>query len=308
MYLKFHNQRGAAIIVALFVVSLVAIAAIAMIDRLRVDIRRTELSLHATEGSLYAAGSVAWAMETLNDNWKKQKPNQLTDHTPITSPVNEIDRAKIVSTIYAADAKFNINNLKDPEYQDQFVRLIQIVQPDTTLDVAKTITANTQNWISQAKTALDEYYSKQNPPYREPHRLMASVSEFRLVKGVSKELYQALIPFITALPETTAININEATAPILMSLSETLTKDGANTIINARKKSPFPDTASFLKLDVAKNNKFSDAKISTVSQYFLVKTEVKVNDQNLLLYTLLHREVKKAKPVETILWQSKGTL
>ena len=63
-----------------------------------------------------------------------------------------------------------------------------------------------------------------------------------------------------------------------------------------------------MELDVVKNNKFPEGKISTISQYFLVKTEVKMNEQKIFLYTLLKRDVKNAKPIETVLWQSKGTL
>ena len=97
---KRSSQRGAAIIVALFVTTLVAIAAIAMIDRLRMDLRRTELLLNDIQGNLYAQGSIQWAMEQLNNNWKQKKPNQIVDPTPIQSPINEVDHAIISSIIY----------------------------------------------------------------------------------------------------------------------------------------------------------------------------------------------------------------
>lgn len=37
-------------------------------------------------------------------------------------------------------------------------------------------------------------YLKNNPPYRAPHQNMASVSELRLVNGISVKLYLALLP------------------------------------------------------------------------------------------------------------------
>src|SRR5258708_40202700 len=107
MSLKKH--KGAAIIVALFVVSLVAISSIAMLERLRIELRRTVLTQHATVGNLLATGSIAWAMETLNENWKKQekqKSDKRIDATPITSPQNEVDQAEIQSTIYGAEGFF----------------------------------------------------------------------------------------------------------------------------------------------------------------------------------------------------------
>ncbi|HEX2549822.1 MAG TPA: type II secretion system minor pseudopilin GspK, partial [Gammaproteobacteria bacterium] len=306
MGLNLRKQSGAAIIVALFVVSLVTMSAIAMLERFSRSLRSTELTQAATTAELYAAGSISWAMEQLNENWRKQKPNQVVDRTPITSPENTIDLAKISSTITTADGNFNINNLKNPEYEENFTRLIQIVQPDISIDIAKNITLATQSWIVTGKANLDEYYGKQNPAYQEPHRPMASISELRMVKGVTPELYNALFPYLAALPEVTPININNASVPVLMSLSPTMTKAAADGIIERRKKSPFADTASFLQLDIVKNNPIDEKKISTLSHYFLVKTHVKVTEHDTILYTLLHREIKNAKPFETVLWQSKG--
>lgn len=304
MSLKQH--KGAAIIVALFVVSLVAIAAVAMLERLRIDMRRTELTQHATVGNLYAIGSIAWAMETLNDNLKKQKTDKRIDATPITSPKNEVDQAEIQSTIYGAEGFFNLNNLNDPNNLEDFRRLLLAVLPtlpgDTTKDIANAI----QHWISGANNmVLEEYYTKQSPPYRAPHRLMVSVSELRLVKGVTPDIYNALLPYIIALPETTKININDAEAPVLMSLSKTLSRESADNLVKARKQNPLSDIA---KNDIVKNNRLPEDKITPNSNYFLVKTNVKVQDQQTVLYTLIHREMTNSKPKETVLWQSKGTL
>jgi general secretion pathway protein K len=308
MYLSLHKQNGAAIIVALFVVSLVTIAAIAMLERFSRNLRSTELIQLSTTSELYAAGSIAWAMEQLNDNWKKQKPNQIVDQTPITSPESTVDHAKISSTIIAADGYFNINNLKNPDYEENFIRLIQIVQPHISAETAKNITLAVQNWIVAGRTNLDEYYSKQNPAYREPHRPMASMSELRMVKGITPELYLALSPYLSALPEVTPMNVNNVSVPVLMSLSPTMTKASAENIIQIIKKTPFTDVANFQKLDIVKNNPIENSKISTLSHYFFIKTHVKVNEHETILYTLLHREIKNLKPLETVLWQSKGTL
>ncbi len=303
MYQNPHKQQGAAIIVALFVVSIVAISAVLMLERFSKDLRSTELIHTASNAELLAAGSVAWAMEQLNENWKKQKPGQIVDATPITSPENTMDNATISSTIEAADGNFNINNIANPEYEENFIRLIQIVQPEMTEEKAKNISTAVKNWIATGSGNLDEYYSKQNPPYREAHRAMTNISELRLVKGVTREIYMALFPYIFALPEITVMNVNNAPLPVLMSLSPSMTKASAETI---RKSTPFQDVAKFMELDVVKNNNISKEKIGIISNYFLVKTRVKVNDHETVLFTLIHREIKDKKPIETVLWQSKG--
>jgi general secretion pathway protein K len=305
-----YRQRGAAIIVALFVTSLVVIASVAMITRLRIDLRNTELLTNAIQGRFYAEGSIAWAMEQLNTNWSKKKPNQLVDATPIRSPVNKVNNATISSTIYDPQGRFNINNLSDSKLTDSFSTLITIVDPNIEMDTAHMITLAIIDWISATvkNNDLDSYYLKLNPAYRAPHRPMVSISELRLVKGITPKLYAALAPYVIALPETTKININSASAPVLMCLSNTLTRSSANAIIAKRQQTPFATTQQFLALDILKNNPIPEDRITTISNYFLVKTSVKVDQQDILLYTLLQRIEKNSKPYEVMLWQSKGTL
>lgn len=308
--IRITSQRGAAIIVALFVTSLVTIASVAMIERLRMDLRRTELIINDTKARLYAEGSIAWAMEQLNANLKRKKPDIITDIMPLHSPVNKIENAHIYSTIYDQEGLFNINNLTDPETQQGFIQLMKAIAPNMKVDDVKNLIIALRDWISPTGTnnQLDEYYAKQSPAYVAPHRLMVSISELRLVKGMTPRLYAKLSPFVTALPEQTKLNINTAPPQVLMSLSPSLSLDAANAIVNHRKQHPFTTVESFLQFDIVKNNRLDDKKINIISAYFLVKTSVKIAHQEKILYTLLHRMLNKAQPIEIIIWQSKGTL
>lgn len=308
--IPFRKQIGSAIIVALFVVALVAAAAIAMITRIQQDTRRAELILNSNQAYFYAQGSIAWAMDQLINDWKNQQPQQVIDKTPITSPSKKMDNATITSTIYDAQGLFNLNNLADASYRENFMRLIKAVSPKTNTKDIQNIIVATVDWIaSNGKPgSLDEYYSKQVPAYRSPHQLMTSPSELRLVKGMTAELFSLLSPFVTALPTTTQININNAPLPVLMSLSPSLNLDSAKAIDAFRKQKPFAPLQNFLNFDVVKNNSFKENQTTITSQYFLVKTNINIGDQNITLYTLMLREIKNSRAVVTLLWQSKGTL
>ncbi len=307
------KQRGAAIIVALFVVALVAAAAIAMIERLRTDIRRTELILNATTADFYAQGSVIWAIDQLNRDWDNAKNNAVIDFAPIKSPLDHQNGATIFSVIYDAQGFFNLNNLANSQYQGNFVRLMRTIAPEINEGDANTITQSVMDWVSPnvKNPALDEYYRKLSPPYRSPHRPMGSISELRLVKGMTPQLFSKLMPYITVLPGNTTINVNSASAPILMSLSVTLTADAAKTLEATCKRAPFPTMEAFQAFDIVKNNPFETNKITIVSAYFLVKTIVTLGHEHIVLYTMLQRSLdstKGGKSKTIILWQSKGTL
>jgi general secretion pathway protein K len=137
---------------------------------------------------------------------------------------------------------------------------------------------------------------------------MASVSEIRLVQGMTPALYSALLPYIIALPEPTPINIGSASAPVFMSLNPKLTATSARAIDLYRKQNPFTTLDKFQNFDIIKNTPITPAKITITSNYFLVKTSVKVGQQQTILYTLLKRTAEKSKPTVTVLWQTKGTL
>jgi general secretion pathway protein K len=306
-----NKQSGAAIIVALFITSLVAAISIAMIAHLRMDIRRTELLLNTTRAEFYAQGSIFWAIDQLNNNWQTQKPNTLIDITPLQSPTNKIDNLTINTTIYDAQARFNLNNLSNNEQRNNFIRLLRLIEPKIDGDAAKKISSAILDWIGPSNSnATTEFYAKKS--YRAPHRLMASVSELRLVRGMTPELFAKLAPFVCVLPEKTKININHAPLPILMSLLPTLTIDGAKALSAYRVKTPFTTPQAFLNFELVKNNTSADSKlndnITVVSSYFLVITNVKVAQQTITLYTLVQRILKDNKPMELILWQTKGTL
>lgn len=304
------RQRGTAVIVALFVVALVAITAVAMIERLRIDTRRTELFLNNNQANLYAQGSVDWAIDTLTSNLAHKQPNAVIDKMPIESPTNTEGGMTIKSIITDAQATLNLNNTTDPDYQAYLMRLIQIVDPTTNTDTAKNIVLGVVDWIKPGanNSPFDQYYAKQTTPYRAPHHLMASVSELRMIKGVTPKLYAMLAPYLTALPAPTPININDAPIPTLMSLSPTMTREAANTIAQYSKTHPFPDTAHVMGFDIIKNHPINEKTITTTSEFFLVKTRITVGEQQLTLYTLLHRVIQGTTPMTTMVWQTKGTL
>lgn len=330
---RLRSQQGAAIIMALFVTALVAAIATAMISRLQVDIRRTELLQNANTAYLYAQGSIIWATAALDESAAKQKENPI-DRTPIQSPVDEENGVKIQSTIYDAQGSFNLNSLSESSAQPDFVRLIHLASPEIEEEQAKNIVKAIVDWITPSSNdqALAEYYVKQTPAYRAPHRPMVSISELRLVKGVTPALFETLSPLITALPKPTKLNINSVKMLTLMSLSPKITPEIAKKLTDRVKATPFLTMESLQNDELIKNNEIETNKLTISSNYFLVVTNVTVGQQLLTLDTMMVRgggketdkqaEKKEASP-ETestktkeqptqsntvILWQSKGTL
>ncbi len=275
------KEYGAALIVALFVTALVAISAIVMIERLRMDTRRTELILNDNQATLAAQGSVSWAMDQLINDWNLKQPNKVIDRTPIVSPVNEINGAKISSTIEDAQGKLNLNNLSDPAFQAVFIRLVQLVAPDVSTGIAQAITAGIVDWITLGinNSKFDQYYATINPPYRSAHHFMVSVSELRLIQGMTAKLYEKLLPYVTVLPNKTKFNINSVPIPVLMSFGSSITLDTAKSFNTLCARTPLGNLDLLVNFPAIKNAPIAQTGFTVSSDFFLVTTRVTIGNQ-----------------------------
>ncbi len=301
------KQQGTAIVVALFVLALIAAASIAMIERLQLTMRRTELLLNDEQANLAAQGSVAWALTVLSQNLKEKQPNKIIDPTPIET-TTQVNHIRIKNSLYDAEGYFNINNVIEKEYQLGLIKLLQTVVPTMTGEQAKAITDAVIDWLSPAiNTPFDRYYSTLTPGYHSAHMSMSSPSELRLIKGVTPAIFQAVIPYLIALPEVTPININHASIPVLMTLSPTMTAETATQVAKVSKQTPFSSIALFRDLDVMKHHTISEKMMTVESHYFLLKTQVMIGDQQRTFYTLLRRSIKHSQPEINVVWQSKET-
>lgn len=306
---KHKTQSGVVLVVALFIVALIAGMSFVMMSRIARDTSRTTLMLRQSFAAYYAQGAQLWAKDQLRTNWEQQKANRVIDQMPSTMPTVDVAGYKIESTIYDMQARININNASNQEGQEQLLRLINVVAPKFPETEARNLVKAIADWITPGggqQADLNEYYLKLSPPYRPAHRPMVSISELRLVKGMTPALYDAISPFVTALPNATMVNPQTAAPEVLATLSQTMTLETGKALAILRKTTPIISTQVFANLDVAKTHQVQADKLTVASSYFLLKTDVSIEKQHLVLYTLLERQVSSGKAAVNIIWQSKG--
>jgi general secretion pathway protein K len=99
--------------------------------------------------------------------------------------------------------------------------------------------------------AEDATYRSREPAYRTANTLVADVSELRAVAGVTAEIYEALRPWICALPVTdpSPINVNTLSpeqAPLfVMLLPDQITIDGARRMLAERPAGGYASLVEF---------------------------------------------------------------
>lgn len=288
------KRTGSALLTALFIMTLVAIAATAMSVRLQLDIYRTQLLI--THDKLYLASQsvMFWALDELNN--KNNKFTKVTTQGMVLNyPQNIKNIYKGVTLnggLYDLQARFNLNNMLNKKLLASFGTLVNRAYPAANDNQKIAMTYALQDWLSaydlaRGKDSFTDYYLAQKPAYYPSHQLMASASELRLVKDVSAKLNQAMQPFITALPEATPININTASQTVLMTLGSGLNSEQVNELLEVRGAKGIRNVAK-LRPILQKLN-IPQEQITIESHYFLSVAYAKSDDLELIVYALLKR-------------------
>lgn len=151
--------------------------------------------------------------------------------------------------------RINLNDLLTPSGEVDTLTRQRVERLLEVLDITQVSVAALIDWIDtneqtiSAAGAEDGTYLMTEPAYRAANQPFVSLSELRLIDGMTEEAYTLLRPHLVVLPVSgLGINVNTATAPVLASLHNGLTMADAEAIIAKRKEDRFEDLGEFLAL------------------------------------------------------------
>lgn len=303
-------QGGVALIMALVVLFLAATLAVGMQWQTSLDQRRTETLVQGDQAMEYALGAEAWSEQILRRAYQ-QNPNATTlgqDWAQQLPPL-PVEGGQITGHLEDLQGRFDVNSLANGQGGaglQQFQRLLSTLNLDPLLANAVADWVNAGSNANPLGGAKDDTYSRLQPPYLTADAPMTSVSELLLVKGVTPQVYAQLSPFVCALPVQSPavagspINLNTASAPVLMSLDPHITADVAADIIGRRGNNGF---SSMQQLQQALNGIAPPSGAGITSSYFLLTVTAEIGSTHVTLYSLLHRNGGKV----AVLRRSFGT-
>ena len=122
--------------------------------------------------------------------------------------------------------------------------------------------------------------------------------------GVSKETLAALGPYITLLPQRTAVNLNTASAEVIYAATPGLDMADAQRLVAARDRKHFNTVADANQQLGGMEVKFSDAQHSVSSRFFEVTGRLRLEQTVVQERSVLQRD---GLAVRT-LWRDRGVL
>lgn len=297
------RQRGVALLMAVLIAALTTAIAATMIARLDLDIRRSETLFHGAQARAYGLGAERWAAQILGRDADDSSIDHLGEPWARRIQPLPLEGGSLTGRIHDLQGRFNINALLDDQESandaavDIFRRLL------ANLDLDPQIVNAVLDWLDTDQKrrfpggAEDAFYMDRSPGYRTADQRMVAVSELRLVKGVDREAFQALAPHVSALPGSTAINVNTATPEVLRAVAKGLGPGDAEALVEDRGEDGYGSVGDFGQHRALAGKDLPSGMLTVSSSYFLVEARVNIGSTNVHLYSWLRRGGDKIRVI-----------
>lgn len=311
--MAFRRQKGAALIIVLLIVALVAILATEMGSRLQLQVQRALNIKDNNQAYWYAIGAEEFARKSI-----KLLMDETKDKIHLGQPwaqefIYPVDGGGISATLSDMRSCFNLNALpqaSDEELEQQsvtpameaFHRMLMQTELEIDSFTADTVRDSLADWLDsddqmRSYGAEDAEYESREFPYLAANGLMAAQSEIRMVNGVDARWLNDILPLICVLPgeESLLINVNTLTeehAPLLAGMTG-LTRDQAQRVISSRPADGWDDSAAFLAepdIEALSLSQIQSDWFTVTTEYFMLTTKTRYNKATFSLSSVFHAQ------------------
>jgi general secretion pathway protein K len=297
------RMRGAAIIVAMLIAALAAaVAATVFADQQRWG-RTVELRRDQVQAQALAMAGVLWAREILDDDGKRSELDHLGEPWALALPPIPMEDGEIRGAIVDAQGRLNINALGlAGDSAPERMRLAALfTQRGAPLDVLPTLA----DWIDDDRAvreggAEDAFYLAQPVSHLAANGPVLRIAELGVVKSMTPRVLSAVLPFLSALPPGTPVNVNTAPPEVLAAIADNLAGGELEAFVVDRSRKPFATVAEFRARLPDGAKLASDLGLSVSSTYFYVTMEARQGVNRARARALVRRSRGTAP---TIVWQ-----
>lgn len=284
------NQKGFALLLSLLIVFLLVVIIFEADFQIRADLRaagnfRDDLKAYYLSRSGISAGEALLIDDVKNSN----DYDGLDELWAFPIPEYPLGDGLLSGFIIDEERKININFLINQSggketlmeaRKDQLVRLFMLLQvnPDLVDAIIDWLDADDE---PRPFGAEGPAYQALEPGYPAKNGNMTTLSELRMVQGITQEIYRTISPYLTVYGSG-KINVNTADSLVLQSIDEGLDETEARRLIEKRpfKDANAQDFKDELPEDVDGRIR-TDERIqwfTTRSKFFSLESRGQVND------------------------------
>ena len=304
-----HAQQGMAVVVAILLIALATSIAALMLSRQDLWSRQVENLAQRAQAEIVSLAGIEAMQRALLENAQTVDLRPIREAAATTMAALSIRGVRLEITYADAQARFNLNNLvrgdrvSEPDVQAyRGLLTIANLPPDLANAVVDAIDSDSDTRLPGGAEDLD--YLMMDPPRRAANQAMTEAAHLVRLKGYTPDAVSRLLPYVTALPEATVINLNSAPAEALMALAPGLDMSAAQGLIAAREQAPFADLNAFRAQLPAGVTLTSGIATGVTSQYFVVVSSARVGRIEVAYQALIGRQ-GAAKP--GVIWRKHGS-
>ena len=289
-----RRQGGAALLMAMIIVTLVATLAVSMVWQQWRAVQVEVAERARTQASWILSGALDWSRLILREDARSRRPTALTEPWAVPlaearlstflaadgANTDDAPEAFLSGSITDAQSRYNLMSLVPQgkiakEELEAFERLCQAVGVDS--GVAARIAAGLHDALASGGG---------DAPNPAAPLLPATVAQLSWL-GIDAATLHLLEPFVVLLPVATPVNVNTAPREVLVAVIKGLDLATAERLLQIRQRTPFRDVPAFAA-QIPTLTPLS-AQLTTLSNYFEVRGRLRLADRVLEQRSLVRR-------------------
>ena len=295
--------KGAALIMALFVTAIIASVSAGLFSMVSTNLENEKNMISEQQAILTTLSLESFTKKYLNNKENRNNivlaANNFSQKSPINLP---LERGNLEANIVDMGQCFNLNSLisisaageetANQENLEFFKNLMKslFIQDQKIEEISPAVI----DWLDKDffpdsyLGVEDDYYRNEKPSRLTSNQFFFDITELRDVKGMTEKIFQKLKPYICAFNSVeTKININSLNPfypNILVALSSnTLSDLEARNILNSKPLGGYSSVSDFLnqqEIKTAFSSKFSKLNLTLETKYFILNTNIKIDDKD----------------------------
>jgi general secretion pathway protein K len=315
-----RRARGAALLTAMIIVTLIATLAASMVWQQWRAVQVESAERARSQSAWMLAGALEWARLILKEDARNGGPTKLgepwatelkearlstflaadKDHT------DDAPEAFLSGAITDAQGRFNLTNLAaggkvDPAQLEALVRLCEAtnVRParEVADKIAKGLVSASGTQVAQPAAPASGVASAPGadstvaavPKLIDPEApLLPQTTDQLRFLGVDAAAVRGLAPYVVLLPRPTKVNVNTASREVLVAAIKDLDLASAERLIQVRQRTAFSAVKEFER-EIPALAPLDDSKVGVRSDFFEVRGRLRLGDRVLEQRSLVER-------------------
>jgi len=288
-------QQGVALITVLLVTAVAAVIASEVVSRLHFHIQRNQAQQAQAQAYQYALGGEELVRQLLHEDHGENKFDYRNDRWAKLKPLYEFDQGQLKILVVDLNSRLNINTLVTANGQIDETVSQQFQNLFNSLNLEQQQLDALVDWLDKDSLpkglgSEDDHYLALDTPYRTANQPLQHLSELLLLKGWENKHLVLIAPHVTALPTSTKINVNTASAPVLATLAKDLSAQKASALVTSQQANGFDSVETFIAHDQLAGIEINASLASVTSDYFLVYVESMFAGSRIRLQSTLYRD------------------